>query len=181
MAKPHSYTPEIGAEILRRMAGGEFIKRICEDEHMPSRATVYEWIASIDDERLADFLKLLPRARYAHALALSDDVVDIADDGSNDWMERETEKGNIVTVLNHEHIQRSKLRVDVREKRMKYIAPNQFGDQLAITGADGGPIEIDDKNKRDIGRRLAFAMAVGLRASQAAKLIEHGQDDDDDG
>lgn len=178
MANHFVYTPEIGDEILRRFASGETIKRICDDAHMPHRGRVYEWIGA-DDERLADFQKRFPAARAAHALALSDDIVDIADDGSNDWMTvTKGSPGNEyeVEVINHEHIQRSKLRVDVRLKLMQHHAPNQFGDQLAITGANGGPIEIDDKNTRDVGRRLAFVLATGLRQEQP-KVIEHEEAD----
>ena len=37
------YTPEIGDEILERVANGESLNQICKSEHIPSRATVWDW------------------------------------------------------------------------------------------------------------------------------------------
>lgn len=41
--KPYVYTPEIGAEILERVANGESLNKICQDAHMPTRATLWDW------------------------------------------------------------------------------------------------------------------------------------------
>jgi hypothetical protein len=40
----------------------------------------------------------------------------MADDGSNDWMERRRKDGSIETVLNKEHMERSRQRIDAGER-----------------------------------------------------------------
>lgn len=171
MAKPHSYTQEVGDEILRRFANGETIKAICLDAHMPSRSCVYLWLAD-EREELVDFRKRLKAAEVAHAYALVDDAMEIADDSSRDIKIVTRADGSEYEVTDHEVLGRSKLRVDIRMKLAEKRAPKVFGESLAVTGADGGPIMIDDKSKRDVGRRVAFAMAAGLIASRKAEQQE---------
>jgi hypothetical protein len=43
--RPSKYTPEIVEEILERLAAGEPLTEICEDDHMPGWRTVYDWEA----------------------------------------------------------------------------------------------------------------------------------------
>jgi len=174
--RPHSYTPEIGNELLRRFASGETIKHICEDDSMPSRSTIYEWIADKDREDLREFHKRYEIAKKAHALALADDVIDIADDTSNDTIVKTSRGGDEYEVPNNEWIARSRLRVETRLKLMGKRAPDLFGEQLQIGGNGGGPIEINDVTDRNILRRIAFALAMGLKAQQEppqqARVIE---------
>jgi Bacteriophage Sf6, terminase small subunit-like len=42
--RPSSYTLEVADEICERMTKGEGLLRICSDEEMPSRVTVYRWL-----------------------------------------------------------------------------------------------------------------------------------------
>lgn len=96
-----------------------------------------------------EFVQQYARARDAQADALVDESLDIADDGSNDWMERrsEAEKGagvNTGWVLNGEHVQRSKLRVEQRRWAASRLAPKRYGDKVMQehSGPDGGPMQI---------------------------------------
>jgi hypothetical protein len=61
----------------------------------------------------------------------------ISDDGRNDYTE--TEDGE---VPNHEHIQRSRLRVDSRKWLASKLVPKKYGDKVSaeVSGPDGGPI-----------------------------------------
>jgi len=43
LGRPTLYTEELAAEICRRLAGGESLRRICEDDHMPGASTVVDW------------------------------------------------------------------------------------------------------------------------------------------
>lgn len=72
---PHThYSVEIAKQICDRMAGGESLKGICEDENMPHRGTIYKWTCT----HIA-FRNALGIAREAHADMLADEVVYIAD------------------------------------------------------------------------------------------------------
>ncbi len=50
-------------------------------------------------------------------------------------------KGN--KVLDHEHVQRSRLRVDTRKWAAGKLAPKRYGDKLQHTGEGGGPIRTE--------------------------------------
>jgi hypothetical protein len=62
----------------------------------------------------------------------SDEILRIADDSSNDWMEVETRSGRKVRVVDHEHIKRSEVRIRTRTWLMTRFAPKVFGDRLQL-------------------------------------------------
>jgi len=99
---------------------------------MPNTSTVIEWKNTI-----SEFAEHYARARDVQAELYADDIMDIADDGSNDWIERETTKGNIEIVLNHEHILRSRLRVDSRKWTLAKLKPGTYGDKVQHANAAG--------------------------------------------
>ena len=69
------------------------------------------------------------RAREAGYHARADEIMDIADDGSNDWMDRETARGTI-RVVDPESVARSKLRVDTRIWELSKMLPKVYGKQV---------------------------------------------------
>ncbi len=74
---------------------------------------------------------------------LFDEALGIADDGTNDWMERLDKDGQAAGwQLNGEHVQRSRLRVDTRKWAAGKLAPKKYGDKLQHTGDGGGPIRV---------------------------------------
>ena len=81
------------------------LERICRGEGMPDVRTVYRWLEAHDD-----FRQKYARARERQADVLAGQILEISDDGSRDTIQ--TEDGEVV---NHEHIQRSRLRVDSRK------------------------------------------------------------------
>lgn len=82
------------------------------------------------------------RARAVQSEHMAEEILAIADNGQNDWMERNGEDSPGWT-LNGEHIQRSRLRVDSRKWLMSKLAPKKYGERVTqeMTGKDGGPIE----------------------------------------
>lgn len=138
--RPSDFTPEVANEICERLIGGESLREICEDGHLPSARTVHRWLV-VNEE----FRQQYAHAREAQADTLFDDILDIADDGRNDWMER---KGRGDEDLgwkeNGEAISRSRLRVDARKWMASKLAPKKYGEkvQQEISGADGGPLQV---------------------------------------
>jgi hypothetical protein len=67
---------------------------------------------------------------------MAEDVISIADDGTNDWMDS-NDPLNPGYKLNGEHTQRSKLRMDARKWYTSKLAPKIFGDRqaLEVTGS----------------------------------------------
>jgi hypothetical protein len=52
-----------------------------------------------------EFSDMVARARELQAENMADEVIDISDDGSNDWMDKETAAGRIIRLLDHKHVQ----------------------------------------------------------------------------
>ena len=130
MGRPTKYTEAIIDEICKRMALGESVRQICRSDHMPERQTVYGWLL---DPRYEDFMKRYEQARILQADAIHDELFDIADDGSNDWIEREIGEGRTITVPDHEYINRSRLRVDTRKWIIARMNPKKYGEKLDVT------------------------------------------------
>ena len=135
VGRPSSYTVELAAEICSRLASGESLKSICRDEAMPGLTTIYRWLASNDQ-----FRDLYTRAREDQADTLADEIIEISDDGRNDWMLRNGERDN-GWVANGENVQRSRLRVEARKWIAAKLKPKKYSDRLELTGKEGGPIE----------------------------------------
>jgi len=121
MARPSRYTLKLADEICERLAEGESLRRICRDEHMPNKATVFRWLGLH-----TSFRDQYARAREAQADALADEILDIADDGLNDSYE--DDEGNRRT--DHDVIARSKLRVDARKWIASKLKPKVYGDRV---------------------------------------------------
>jgi hypothetical protein len=134
------YTPELAAEICERLAEGQSLREICRSPHIPvAEKTVRNW-ALTDREGFA--------AQYARARELlhahwADEIIDIADDGVNDFMERRLKDGTLQTKPAYEVIQRSALRVDARKWLLSKLHPEQYGERktTTLTGPGGGPIQ----------------------------------------
>ena len=69
--------------------------------------------------------------------AMFEDMLDIADDASRD-IRMVGDEGNEREVVDHEHIARSKLRVDTRKWNLSRMNPRKYGDKVALTGGGDG-------------------------------------------
>jgi hypothetical protein len=132
MGRPTLRTNELEDDILSRIACGESLRGICAEEAMPNISTVIRWLAA--DE---DFARRYTRAREMQAEILADEMLGIADDGTNDWMEKKDQKGNVTGwALNGEAVARSKLRLEQRRWWAEKLRPKVYGNKVAIGGAD---------------------------------------------
>lgn len=132
-----AYTQSVADEICRRMAAGESLRQVCRSPEMPSASTVVDWAR----ER-PEFAAQYARAREALLEHWAEEIVDISDDGSNDWMEREGRDGRAETVVDHDHIARSRLRVDTRKWLLSKLAPRKYGDRLELAGDPQNPLTV---------------------------------------
>ncbi len=128
--RPSLYSDKLAAEICRRLAEGETLRSVCRDKAVPDKATVLRWLG---DKKKADFREQYVYAREMQADALFDEALEIADDASGDWTEDKDGK----KVLDHENIQRSRLRVDTRKWAAGKMAPKKYGDKLDLGGSIG--------------------------------------------
>jgi len=139
--RPSDYTQEIADTICLLIAEGQSLRKICTDESMPDKSTVFRWIA-----RNCTFRDQYAQAKDQGAMVWAEEILDIADDGANDYMELLDESGDVKGYrLNGEHVQRSKLRVDSRKWLLSKLMPKKYGDkvQQELSGPGGGPIKTD--------------------------------------
>jgi hypothetical protein len=140
MARPTIFTKPLGVKICKRIADGESLRSVCRDEKMPSRSIVHEWIilGLADDAKpaLKAFSDQYEKAVQVRAENMFDEMEEIADDGSNDYMTRTGRDGEEYEVVNSEHIQRSRLRVDTRKWKLSKMFPKRFGDKTTLNTED---------------------------------------------
>lgn len=136
--RPLEFKQAVADIICERLADGESLRSICEDDNMPARSTVFRWLSTI-----SAFSDQYARAREAQADAIFDDILIIADDGTNDWMERKDAEGEVSGWReNGEALRRSQLRVDARKWMAGKLRPKKYGEKLALTDPDGGSLTI---------------------------------------
>jgi len=151
--RPTTYTQEIADRICEELSLGYSIRTVCKPDGMPAISTFFKWLREHEE-----FSKQYARAKQESADAMAEDILDIADDGTNDWMERQGKNGETFEVVNTEVLQRSRLRVDTRKWLMAKMKPKKYGDKIDMTtnGKDlpvpiyGGLSAInDDNNTKD--------------------------------
>ncbi len=145
--RPSLYTKALAAKICRRMAEGESLRAVCRDPAMPAISTV---MGCLLEGNHAEFSEQYAHAREAQADVLFDEALEIADAATGDWITDSNGK----TQFDHEHVQRSRLRVDTRKWAAGKLAPKRYGDKIQHTGDGGGPIRIRPDLSKLTGEEL---------------------------
>jgi len=138
--RPTTYTQELADKICEELAIGKSLRTVCAAEDMPAIRTIFNWFRS-----QPEFLLQYEKAKQESADAMAEELLDIADDGTNDYVERERPDGSVHEVLNTEHIQRSRLRVDTRKWLMSKMKPKKYGEKMDVT-SDGKALTIGFDN-----------------------------------
>ncbi|TGT42834.1 terminase small subunit protein [Mesorhizobium sp. M8A.F.Ca.ET.165.01.1.1] len=137
--RPTIFTDELAITICERIADGKSLRSICLDDDMPDRVTVHRWLLDPAHEA---FCNQYTRARAMQADTHVDEMQDIADDGSNDYVTKTNADGSTYDQVNSEHIQRSRLRIDTRKWVAERMQPKKYGTRVALTDPDGGPLTV---------------------------------------
>jgi len=130
--RPSEYDPDIAAAICSEISVSTLgIQAICAShEEFPAHTTFYRWM--LNHEEL--------RTLYAHAKndqkeILADEMLGIADDGTNDWMD--TKFG---PKVNREAVQRSQIRIETRKWLLSKLDPKKYGDKTIHSGDPESPL-----------------------------------------
>lgn len=134
--RPSTYDALVANEILALIASGRTLRQTCRAEHLPSESTVRTWV--LDDRE--GFSARYARARDLLLESKADEIFDIADDGSNDWMKYENKDGSEGWRLNGEHVKRSELRVNSIKWVLSKLKPERYGEKLELNGNGASPI-----------------------------------------
>lgn len=147
------FTQEMADAICEKLADGESLRSICLADDMPAKSTVFKWLI-----QQPDFADQYARARECQADTMADEILDIADDGSNDYM-GEDEK------YNGDAVQRSKLRVDARKWLAAKLQPKKYGDKIDVTS--GGDKIGDPMDDTAIAVRAAALVQAALARDES--------------
>lgn len=126
--RPSTYSPEIAAEVCRRIAEGELVSAITAETDMPSRSALWDW-----QQAHPEFADMYARAREragdAHAERAVTEALAIADP------------------------QQQRLRFDALRWFAAKVAPKKYGEKTLHAGADGeGPVKTETKVTVEIVR-----------------------------
>jgi hypothetical protein len=106
--RPTDYSPELTAKICEKLALGDSLRKICEEEDMPAMSSVFLWLT-----KYPEFSEQYTRAREAQAEAHADRIVEIAD--------------NISITPDHKRIM-----VDARKWVASKLKPKRYGDKIDL-------------------------------------------------
>lgn len=140
MGRPSDYSAKIVDLICERIADGQSVREIGRDDNFPAASTIFRWLSEHKE-----FQEQYARAKEAQAEHLAEEILDIADDASNDWIERNDTDGKFLGWKeNGDAIQRSRLRVDSRKWLLSKLLPKKYGEKVTqeLTGKDGGPLVV---------------------------------------
>lgn len=136
--RPTSYSVDLEERIMMRVLDGDSLATISLDSDMPGKTTLYIWLANNND-----FRDQYDRAIDIRDSVMREEIFDIIDNSTNDYMEKQIDKDKTILVPNMEHINRSKMRAEYRFKIMcktqdKYKDKQTFD----INSTDLTPTEI---------------------------------------
>ncbi len=103
--RPSDFTQELGDRLCSLLSDGQSLRKICEAEDMPNKATVFRWLRTNDE-----FRDQYEVAKQESADSMTDEMLDIADG----------QEGG--------EVQRDRLRVDTRKWVASKLKPKKYGD-----------------------------------------------------
>lgn len=161
--RPTTYTPEIADMICSRLSEGESLRSVCKDPEMPVASTVFAWMRKYEE-----FSKQYARAKEEAADAMFEEIQDIADDGTNDWMEVNNQDGDCVGwKINGEALQRSRLRVDTRKWMMSKMKPKKYGDKIQTEHS--GKVEYTGLTDEQLNNKLQSLINAASKSNSTAE------------
>lgn len=125
--------------LVEGLSNGIPLRELCR-KHSVSKSAVYRWM-----EADADFRGRIARAREIGRDEIFEECMSIADDNTNDYVERKNADGSTYEQFNADHVQRQKLRIETRLKLLAKWDPKRYGDKVALTGGseEDRPISVN--------------------------------------
>lgn len=137
--RPPEAVPEhLAEEIVAWVSEGKTLREYCRQEGKPSWRTVYLWL-----EKDKDFHSRFAHARELGQDAIAEDCVALIDTFPD---QINSESGSRIDGA---FVQWKKNQVEMRLKLLAKWNPKRYGDRVTTehTGADGGPIQINDTER----------------------------------
>ena len=131
VGRPSVYSDQLADKICELLVEGNSLNAICKLDGMPQISTVFRWLRT-----KPEFATSYARARDEQAETHWDEIIQIADDGTNDWIEKLEGDKPVGYILNGEAVQRSKLRVHARMWVAARMKPRKYGSGVESQAAN---------------------------------------------
>lgn len=104
---------------------------------MPTQKTFFEWL---EKDETRELIKQYARAMEQRADVIFEEIIEIADDQGGDVQTDEDGK----EIVNHNQINRARLRVDARKWAVSKMLPKKYGDRITNIHEGGdNPVKIN--------------------------------------
>ncbi len=165
-----AYSEIVADRILERISKGEPLTSVCKDSGMPTASTVAEWYVYPDELARPGFAARFARAERIGLHIMAEDMLNIADDSGKDTVTK-IFRGKRVKVIDQEHINRDRLRVQTRQFILSKKLKEVYGDNVKHehTGS------VDLVARLNAGRQRAQdakAEAIALAESASDVIID---------
>lgn len=118
--RPSDYMREVAADICAKLAEGESLRKVCERPGMPSKTSVFRWLAEHQE-----FRDQYAKAAETRADAIFESMFDIADSAPEEAAA----------------VAKARLRIDTRKWALARMNPKKYGDKVSqdidIKSSDG--------------------------------------------
>lgn len=175
IGRPSTYNLATTSIICERIAGGETLTKVCRTPGMPTKQTVHRWRM-----KYPAFNVQYTQARVTQMESFADEILEIADDSTADTVTKITPQGREYEAVDHEAIQRDRLRVDTRKFLMSKVAHHIYGDRVQHehSGEVVQRVELADRERmRLFATFLLEDKAAGVTIEGvAAELTSHTPD-----
>lgn len=118
--RPSGYSEALAERICTHIAEGGSLKAFCEKPGNPTLSMVYRWL-----DNIPGFREIYTRARDDQADTFADEITHIAD--------------------TEEDPNKARVRIDARKWVAGKCRPKKYGDKLAVTDGEGGPLVVNIK------------------------------------
>jgi hypothetical protein len=147
---------------LGALHNGMSLREICRqqqaiDPEFPSPSTIRTWYVDMGPDAVADnFTARYALARRAQGQHWAEEIMDIADEGQNDYMDRLRRDGKIDKKVDNECVQRSKLRIEARKWLLSKLHPDVYAERFLhqTLGADGKPVDPPSSTQIDLASAI---------------------------
>jgi hypothetical protein len=141
--RPRTFSKDVAEALLDRVADGEPPTQICRDDPgMPTWRVLGRWRRQNED-----FEKRFRIAWESCCEHMVGDIVTIADNATNDYVNRVTKKG-VLRVFDREHFERSRLRVESRKWMAQKVLRAVYGErsEVDLRTPDGLAVKVEERN-----------------------------------
>jgi len=128
------YSPAVANKVLARIRAGFVLTTTVADDGYPCLGTIMRWYRDDVDGFAAKYRE----AQEDRLLLWAEEIVEIADDTSQDYFKELDENGNEKRVFNLTAIRRAQLRIQSRQWMLSRLLSDRFGDKPAHIAINSG-------------------------------------------